>query len=141
MCDFNKGFILCTCEEKINDYENSKENKKGDQVDEFQYVWKLNRFIGFRRGDMMGIFEQPRSDLGSGLTSRFVVNQLNSKNCFDFDFIPNENDNLYFYKKKGYEVDDLFEFVFLNGKWEQGNILSWKYITEKEFEGKIKKDL
>lgn len=70
-----------------------------------------------------------------------MVNQLNSKNCFDFDFIPNENDNLYFYKKKGYEVDDLFEFVFLNGKWEQGNILSWKYITEKEFEGKIKKDL
>lgn len=42
----------------------------------------------------MGRVIMPSSDIGEGLTVEFVLEKLNSSNCFDFDYLPQERDCL-----------------------------------------------
>lgn len=103
MCNFEKGFILCTCSK-------DEINKSEDRA----YTWHLSQHLGLSEDDIVGKYLPPVSDIGKGLTADFVVSQLNSRNCFDFESKPSEGDNLTIYQSS---TSFRLEFIFRNGTW------------------------
>ncbi|WP_075341141.1 hypothetical protein [Tenacibaculum agarivorans] len=139
MCDFNQGFILCKCNDSkvIVHHKKSKRNKKKLQkeVQKIEYTWTLFRFIGMSKERELGRYMFPVSDVGNGLTSTFVANELNSRNCFDFKYTPNQGDNLIISKNQS---SHRIEFIFRNGKWEEDHYSPFDHEYVKIDNGKIK---
>lgn len=134
MCNFNQGFILCKCNDPRTVVHNkkSRRNKGNSSV---EYALTLNRFIGRSEKGERGRYVMPINDIGYGLTADFVVNQLNIRNCFDFDYIPNEGDNLIITRN---EPNDRIEFIFKNGKWIDDHYSPFNHETETFDNGKLK---
>ena len=136
MCDFDKEFILCVCKHERIPYKKTKRNKKKTQPEKIEYIWTLYKYIGPNKGKEMGRYVFPVSDIGNGLTSDFVLAQINSKNCFDFEYNPNEGDNLL--------ISDLqykggrLEFIYRDGKWLKDFYDPFMDETKRTLEGKIK---
>lgn len=108
MCDFRKGFLLCTCNE------DKAQNKKNNETKE--YEWTLYKYEGAETSGMMGKIILPAADLGKGLETPFVLSELNKRNCFDFDYKPRNGDNLIIRK-----LADPFlrlEFIFRDMRWQ-----------------------
>lgn len=114
MCDFDKGFILCKCRPATSVTHHNK-SKRARQTDRIEYVWTLNRFQGSSTDQEIGKYLFPINDLGSGLTTEFVLSEMNKKNCFDFDYTPMEGDNLVLNIKGS---SSRMEFIFKNGQWD-----------------------
>ena len=149
MCDFNNGIKLCTCEDDKIKYRKpdlyrivNKDkivkipNKKNDDIP-LIYVWHLYKYCGKDEVNMMmGHYILPSDDLGNGLNAEWISLNLNIENCFDFDYIPNEGDNLII--GQNVEMSPYISFIFKNGEWiiEQYNPFS--DIKEHILEGKIK---
>ena len=104
MCNFEKGFKLCTCSaEEIA-------NSTGDNT----YTWHLSQLMGPNKDDIVGKYQPPVSDLGKGLEADFVLSELNKHNCFDFEYKPSEGDNLTVYQSS---TRFRLEFIFKNDVW------------------------
>ncbi len=104
MCDLSGPFKLCTCGDEI-DYDKphwSLQMNLTDRVDSFEIL-----------GTMMDPFDREPT-----LADKLEV-ELNSRNVFDFDYSPQENDSLTFY----YNEDDSDSFEYVNGKWIQPSSL------------------
>ena len=100
MCDFNQGFILCKCEPPLADSSKKKlrtkhKKKLAEQAKSFmEYEWILFKYIGPALEKEIGRYIFPVSETGEGLTADLVLNELNTRNCFDFEYNPLEGDNL-----------------------------------------------
>ena len=79
-----------------------------------EYVWTLYKFIGFREEREIGRYLFPVSDIENGLTANFILKELNNRNCFDFEYTPNEGDNLIINQVNSHVR---IEFIFRSGKW------------------------
>jgi hypothetical protein len=53
------------------------------------------------------------SNLIDKIERRKILRRLNTKNVFDFEYTPNENDQL----ELNFQEDDGFKFTFRKGKW------------------------
>ncbi len=135
MCDFNKGFILCKSNDPKVIVHNKKsrlnKDKKNKQI---EYTWTLYKFLGMSKEKELGRYMFPVNDVGNGLTSDFVLKELNSRNCFDFEYIPNQGDNLIISKADSY---NRIEFIFRDGKWEEDHYSPFDHEYEKIDNGKI----
>lgn len=99
MCDLNGPFRLCTCSGDI-DY--SKPN------------WILRMNNTNKGEDMMVNFGMMiPSNLIDKIERRKILRRLNTKNVFDFEYTPNENDQL----ELNFEEDDGYNFTFKKDKW------------------------
>lgn len=147
MCDFNKGIKLCTCNgEKIKYrkqdlYKKIKgklvkiPNKKNDEIP-IIYVWHLYRYIGKDEENYeLGRYIFPTDDIGNGLNAEWIALNLNIENCFDFEYIPNEGDNLYI--TQNIELSPYISFIFKNGEWIIDHYDPFSYITKHVNEGKV----
>lgn len=126
MCDFNLGFKLCSCgDEKIRYREADRyhkvkgelvkiPNKKNDDIP-IIYIWHLARYIGAQKNFMLGRYLFPVEDIGKGLNAEWILLNLNVDNCFDFDYIPNEGDNLTL--TTNVVLSPYVSFIFKNGEW------------------------
>ncbi|WCM41040.1 hypothetical protein MG290_08710 [Flavobacterium sp. CBA20B-1] len=91
---------LCTCSDlntnKIQGLYSDEISRLGKK--EFLKVikWKLNRFLGAEWNGMDGLMIMPSQNLINELTENFILGELNIENCFDFEYQPNEGDNLIF---------------------------------------------
>jgi len=98
MCDFTKGLKFCTCDRaKDTIVHNKKSRRNKDDSDSLpkEYTWTLDRYITTRdTTNLIGSMTMPRSNLGNGLTEEWVLLHLNTENCFDFDYTPDEGDRL-----------------------------------------------
>ncbi|MCL9806559.1 hypothetical protein NAT51_13570 [Flavobacterium amniphilum] len=81
-----------------------------------KYTWTLDKYIGYAKYPMDGMLIYPDHDLAENLTTETVLEELNSKNCFDFDYNPNEGDNLRIYNPEKY-IRKYLSFIYRNGKW------------------------
>ena len=148
MCDFNNGMKLCTCEDvkikyrKQDLYRKVKgelvkiPNKKNDDIP-LIYIWYLYKYIGTDEDNMMlGQYILPSNDLGNGLNSEWIALNLNIENCFDFDYNPNEGDNLII--GQNVEMSTYISFIFKNGEWIIEHYDPFSEITEHILDGKIK---
>ncbi len=119
MCNFNEGFILCKCNDAkaiIHNKKTKRRKKKRDKQEKkpIEYVWRLYKYLGLSKEKELGRYRFPSDDVGNGLTSNYVLQELNNRNCFDFDYTPNEGDNLLISTTESY---NRIEFIFRKGKW------------------------
>lgn len=139
MCDFEKGFILCSCE-PVKRISPPKRKSKRTETLPIQlpgYRWTLSRFIGHIEEVLMeGSFEPPSADLGNGLNEEWVLIYLNLENCFDFDYSPTEGDNLILRSNDKFKY---LSFTFEKQKWIKNHYDPFSTILEKFKEGKIEK--
>lgn len=128
MCDLVSEFILCTCQEKSGNEKNEKTYT--------DYKWTLQVKVHYpKQNPTYGKAKCQSKNLGEGLTEKFVLKQLNSKNCFDFDYHPSEGDDLLLeslHRKTTFYQDFLY-FRYSNGKWVE----DFFYPFDKRFESKI----
>lgn len=104
MCGINKQFVLCTCEEK-------ELNKKSH--------WKIYRYDANREYFIgVVILEKLHKDFHS--ISAFILNELNTRNCFDKDINLKDHDALVIALKEGnWKRLRHFAFDYEQGKWKK----------------------
>lgn len=135
MCDFNNGFILCKCSDpKVMDHNKKSSLNKIIKNQQIEYTWTLHKYIGKSKGKELGKYRFPASHVGSGLTSDFVLKELNSRNCFDFEYSPTEGDNLIISNADSF---DRIEFIFRNGKWKKDHYSPFDHESKEIDKGKI----
>ncbi|MCB9261716.1 MAG: hypothetical protein H6607_05015 [Flavobacteriales bacterium] len=77
--------------------------------------WQLDRLLSVQPSDLRIALKPMTPDLGNGITSEAILTLLNSKECFDFDYIPEENDRLLM---RNNHSKDYFAIIFRENKWE-----------------------
>ena len=98
MCDLNGKFILCSCSE----------------VDLSEPHWKLSRNVSNDGEDIhIDIGMMRPLNLIDKIERRKLLRRLNSRNVFDFEYHPKENDVL----ELNQSEDDGYKLTFLKGKW------------------------
>ncbi len=127
MCDFTKGIKLCSCEsgtikfrekevyKKSGDQLIPVKNKKNDTIP-LIYIWQLFRFVEEHKDcAMLGRYIMPSDSIGNGLDAEWIAFNLNYENCFDFDYAPQEGDNLFI--QQNVILGPYISFIFKNGEW------------------------
>lgn len=131
MCKENKKLIFCSCSDEGSDKTTSIEG----------YAWTLNRFIrskSYENGEarIRGKILSPTKKLSETIHLDVVLEELNSRNCFDFEYVPKEKDCMSIYTTG--ERYQYFKVLFKDGKWQYGSNPVFDTISESIFEGKIK---
>lgn len=127
MCDFTKGFKLCSCEpEKIKFRETEVYKKIGDQLIPYKnkkndkipliYIWQLFRLVEeYKNSSMLGRYILPTDTIGNGLDAEWIVLNLNCENCFDFEYDPQEGDTLFI--RQNVIFGPYISFLYKDGQW------------------------
>lgn len=147
MCDFSKGFKLCSCNGENIKYREQEfyrkvkgelvkiPNKKNDKIP-LIYIWRLFRYIGEdEKNSMIGIYKLPTDNIGNGLDEDWIALNLNVENCFDFDYTPNEGDNIYI--TQNYPFAPYISFIFKNNEWIVEHYDPFSKITKYLEEGTV----
>lgn len=126
MCDFTKGIKLCTCEKEsilFREEEFYKEvkgefikvpNKKNENIP-LLFIWRLFSLTSKNKDNEMGRYMLPSENIGNGLDAKWIALNLNLENCFDFDYTPDEGDNLFILTN---EIGSAYiSFIFTNKQW------------------------
>ena len=132
MCNRTERLELCACTDmstlKIQELYSSEIKLLGKK--DFLKVirWKLNRYLGSKWTGMDGLMIMPSKDLTHELTEDFILSELNEQNCFDFEYEPNEGDNLileigWLFNKRGKKIKRELEYnyssyIFKNKEWK-----------------------
>lgn len=126
MCDFSKGFKLCTCaalEAKLEQPpRNIKPRKKRSKAasEEGLYHWTLRRMAWKNDIVVIGRYILPSESLEHGLDAEWVMLNLNCENCFDFSYTPQEGDWLRISSADTSKQYQYLSFMVVNGVWIQG---------------------
>jgi hypothetical protein len=140
MCDFEKGFILCTCAPEakpIVHNQNSRRHKKKQADQPQEYRWFLAEFVETYEALMEGIYQFPRSDIGQGLTAEWVLLHLNYEKCFDFDYTPQEGDNLVINQPNNPSF--YLSFIFQDGIWIEDHYSHFSTLLKLKQVGTVQK--
>ena len=81
-------------------------------------IWYLSHFLGEKETNLIGKMIMPvaQFDFSTLITDDYIVAQLNESNCFDFEYIPKNGDNLIvrqYHNKK----EEFMSFIFKGAKW------------------------
>ncbi len=136
MCKSGKQIILCSCkgeEQPVVPHKKSKRWQKKNPPS-FAYIWTLSQFVEYFDSMMEGLMCMPDNCLDENLNSDFVLQELNSHNCFDFDCVPKEGDNL---KIRRNDAGKYFSYIFRAGKWEANSYDVFCTKTELIDSGKL----
>ncbi|WP_291869394.1 hypothetical protein [Maribacter sp.] len=132
MCDFENGFILCSCKEK-------KTSKEVLKTDKLEYIWELRTVK--KTEWAVGRARLPSSDIGKGLESEWVLLNLEDRNCFDFDYTPKEGDNLVIYPSSNRYYNDFLSylsFIYTDNKWIEDFYDEIAHLTKQDNKGVLK---
>jgi hypothetical protein len=139
MCENGLHIIFCACKQENNTVIYKRGKKKKKQKIEFDadtYYWTLLRFVGQEETDEKGRIMMPAFEIGNGLNYISVLNELNTRNCFDFDFIPQEADEIKIHKGSNYL--HYISFYFRKDSWHFGrSSVSFGNIFNTISEGKV----
>ena len=105
MCDVNGKFKLCTCSEKI---------------DKKKPYWVLNKGVpkkDERETSILGTLIYSEDEILKEISEERLLQDLNSKNIFDFDYKPSENDILKLYDGN-YNYYFIFSKIKNHSKWK-----------------------
>lgn len=127
MCEVGKKLKLCTCltDKDLEVFEAHQKLKhllkQSISATSKPITWTLHRYIGkVDNSDLvvMGMLDMPSEKLLNSLSNEYVLSQINSCNCFDFDYTPTEGDNLKIEKQRNVNWTEFLSFIFRKGKWE-----------------------
>ena len=114
MCDLNGPYKLCSCSSDI-DY--SKPH----------WILRMNS-VNEGEDAMITVGMMISPNLIDKIERRKILKRLNTINVFDFEYAPNENDQL----ELNYQEDDGFKFTFKNGKWVMEEFMGEHLVFEHE---------
>lgn len=123
MCETGKNIKLCTCvvggnTNTIIHNKNSRRHKKDRLLNSDKiYKWTLYKYVGLKDWTMEGMLYPPSDKLGEYLTREILITGLNNETCFDFEYKPNEGDNLVIYID-GESIYSFLSFIYRNGQWK-----------------------
>lgn len=126
MCGLGKKMVFCTCEDGTN----------GKKIE--GYEWSLIRYIGSKETNVRGKIMSPSKDLGNNIEIESILLDLNSRNCFDFEYQPQEMDRLQINTSGNHSRYKYFNVIFKKGKWQEGSHSKFTTISENISSGKIK---
>ncbi|UKN02270.1 hypothetical protein K6119_01895 [Paracrocinitomix mangrovi] len=147
MCDFSKGFKLCTCNEKEIQYREPDKfihkegklvklpNTKNDQIP-IEFIWILYRYNGKNKELEIGRYNFPSEDIGKGLDVEWVKLNLSCENCFDFQYTPQEGDNLIL--TQNIILSPYLSFIFKNNEWVEDFYNPFEHDIVKQNHGIVK---
>lgn len=137
MCDYTNGIRFCSCEpHKIvfrhdEKYRLSKgervlvPNQKNEHIP-LIYIWELFRTKSKEDSWMeIGRYMMPRDNLGNGLDAGWIAGNLNSENRFDFEYQPEEGDNLLI--RQNVRMGPYLSFIFRSGEWKIAHCSPFEY--------------
>ncbi|MBF7091290.1 hypothetical protein IUY40_07040 [Flavobacterium sp. ALJ2] len=135
MCDTGKEIKLCTCVPNgINSIVHNKKSRKFKKLRN-EFTWTLKKYVGDSDFTMDGMIIFPLDALSEDLTNKKMLVALNSKNCFDFDYIPNEGDNLRI--DTPHTNQKFLSFIYRKGEWVPDFYDGFRDKTEKINYGKV----
>jgi len=134
MWDFDKGLKLCTCEVSPE-----------LELTQDDYLWEVRTLD--RTEWAQGRCRIPSQDIGNGLEHEWVELNLNCESCFDFDYQPNEGDNLVIFTYlmldshlEGQRLRSHFlSFMYKNNVWVEGFYDDISEISKLKYKGKVKR--
>lgn len=117
---FENGFRLTKDfpEKPIIHHKNSRKNKHLPKVNEYEFHWTINGNTGLiiePNTQEFEVFMHPKKDIGFGISSEYVLEILNGENVFDFEYVPEELDELEIFEKT--PLTPYLLFSFQNGGW------------------------
>lgn len=156
MCENKKHITFCTCVEKASDNRfeaiiaSFKILGNKEEYLKTNYTWSLERVIRKysleERTMIVGELGMPSKMLDTELTAAFVVNELNKKVEFDFDYAPQDGDEITIgldYRYKEIEnharpsLPSPMNFVYENEEWYFGYVNHFEYQKRTINKGKI----
>jgi hypothetical protein len=147
MCDFSKGLILCKCANetiRFRDKDNLRyvngevkviPNKKNENIP-LIFIWQLFRHAGKVETSEIGRYLVPGDDLGNSLNAEWIELNLNLTNCFDFEYIPNEGDNLVI--SRNVKWGTYISFIFRDKAWNIDHYSPFEDDRQNFLHGKLK---
>ncbi len=147
MCDFSNGLKFCKCGSEAIRYRDADKyrtvggasikihNRRNEKIP-LMYVWKLYRYAGKVENPEMGRYQVPTQNIGNGLDEEWIVLNLNLSNCFDFEYIPQERDNLTI--EPNINSGPYISFVYRNGEWTIGHFNAFNHNRTRITTGKVK---
>ena len=142
MCKTGKNIKFCTCivdgnSDPIIHHKKSKRNKKEPPLNsDTIYKWTLYKYSGLEESTMEGLLFEPSDKLGEYLTNETLLLGLNTENCFDFEFIPSEGDNLVVYDSQK-PSSCFLSFIYKSGHWNADSYDCFIHKIEKINHGKV----
>jgi len=134
MCKDLERIRFCSCPENLD---LSKSDK------EVNYIWILERVRALDTSGMLGLTMLPSQQLDQ-LIPEFIVQELNSKHLFDFEYQPQDNDSLRIERvdrskseKREYLFGEYLNFRFANGSWHIGQVPPFSYHLDVHKNGKV----
>jgi len=128
MCTLEDGFKLCTCDEKLT---------------ASNIGWILKRTnatlpLHHRKGRAV----LPRYNQQAQVLQALILENLNDKNCFDFDYIPRENDYICIKAKASNKTESQwFGYRFQRNCWQvdsSDSLAAWKTQLEEYKNGVVR---
>lgn len=137
MCQTGKEIKLCTCFPATMDkIVHHKKSRKSRNKARNEFTWTLRRCLGPSEVTMDGMGYMPDKVLSEDLTTESMLVDLNSRNCFDFDYQPHEGDNLEIFTPENYNRKHL-SFIFRNKEWIADWYWPFTFTLEKINYGKV----
>lgn len=110
--------------------------------------WSLDRYLESKESEIRRAIRPMTKDLGVGINADQMIEEMNARNCFDFDFNPLEKDRLLIRNSDTERDYQYFGLIYSDGKWIQGDYYSTKLtikgkkvILENIAKGRIKRIL
>ncbi|HUM51709.1 MAG TPA: hypothetical protein PK431_07820 [Chitinophagales bacterium] len=113
---FEKGFILTKEFPHKSIIHNKHSRRNKHLLNETEFHWKILKREKPEESDELESYMYPTKDIGFGLNNQSIIEQLNSHKIFDFEYKPEEYDNLQIFEKT--PLSSYLSFVFQNGEWK-----------------------
>jgi hypothetical protein len=142
MCKTTKNIRLCTCLvdgniKTVIHHKNARRQKKDRLLDSNNaYKWTLYKYVGLQELTIDGMLLPPSDKLGEYLTNETILSELKNETCFDFEYQPNDGDNLLIYCESK-SVYSFLSFIFRANQWEADTYDSFTHKTERINYGKV----
>jgi len=154
MCKQSQKLHFCTCNDKNTPVIHNQNSRRFKRMDEKKYlegniIWTLERHAGKKEEEWLeiGSMMMPSGKLTEDITEDYVIEQLNTRAPFDFDYQPLEGDCLairFNWKNRKFrqKYDNLthryLSFIFRAGEWTADFNIPFGENYETVFEGKIR---
>lgn len=104
---------LCTCAPEVDKIVHHKKSRRHkNKVLPDKLTWTLYRYLGAYDSGMDGMLMEPSYRITAELTFEYILAELNARNCFDFEYSPNEGDNLIVRGPHGF-----MSFIYATNSW------------------------
>lgn len=109
-------------------------NKKNKDIP-LEYIWVLFKYKGLTKGIEMGRYNFPNDKIDERLNADWLALNLNTEHCFDFEYIPEEGDNLFI--QYNMNLGPYISFIYRDKEWIIHHYSPFEVKTELVLKGRV----